>query len=287
MVVSQFIRSQWLVFATDWRVRMSCTFNSSPVLATSQCNGIYSIHDSFVVRCCSILVLFSKLLCFNNLRGDFKTRCTFPSKFGNWNCELWKTHPFSAEIWQYLNSSPSLKKYFVNNVRSSKLSNGVDHIGAHWVSNVHQQLDYITILTKLSKPHIFNTSASKDHALAAQISIFNDAIFVDLKLVLSIFGVHKVKDLNLSNHHRWSWRASKPRPLLSNELGNGTACCNDRWFLNGHRHLVCLAIDDKSNPQAKRHRHDTNTILNHIVGSISSQSTLFHHFNVRFWEEFF
>lgn len=157
--------SQRLISSVSGSKSMSSTLESPPILSSGQTDGIYSIHDTFVVGDCSEGIFHGELVGFHDFLGHFETSVTFPGHVLDGNGEGTGGSSFDAVIGEdgntgfYAHAADDLFGF---------LGQSVDDVGAHGLFDVDQYVKRVVVsahyfIIEVSKANILDSSVSFGH----------------------------------------------------------------------------------------------------------------------------
>ena len=103
------------------------------------------------MRCGSVLVLLSKAVCINNLRGDFRAFATLPGELLYRDLKCRHRHPLSAEVGKDLDADLPLTQKLVDEGRGG-FADRIDNVGSHRIADINKELNDRHVAAKLSIP---------------------------------------------------------------------------------------------------------------------------------------
>ncbi len=161
------------------------------------------------------------------------------------------------------------------NQAGDALAHGVDQVGAHGVTGVHQQMDHQHVLAggrRLMQMHldVLGAAAAGDHVRMQAVGQVDDFAAALLDLVLCLGRVWHINDLDLADEQLF--RALHPETTRAHGLLGCRADGGDNGrFFHRHRHQVGLVVDNKVQPHAHGYSEHADDILDHLVGSFRTQ----------------
>ncbi len=131
--------AQTAVAARAGGVGVGSSLDGSPVVAGGKHDGVYAVHDPFVVGGCSVRVKGGESRCLHNALDHLLTRERFKSQSIGWHRAASPRQPSVSQIGE--NPQQDSPTRDALNVWGKSFASGVDCVSSHSVATIDDQVD--------------------------------------------------------------------------------------------------------------------------------------------------